>query len=172
MEAKDLYFPESELESAFDWLLSSQELTVYTPLKSPEFQKKKPRIELDVVSGSAISMLIPDNSVGMVAAPGVLREGSWKGALNIRVVAADIMSNRDHLARVRAALAVCVDKINANLSDNECHYYLQEIASSGSSQHYKPDETTYITEISYAIKYSLLSDFVAQIEEEPTNETE
>ena len=146
-----VYSPESQIEDAIDTVLTADGITVYTPLKDPVFQKKRPRVEAIVIAGPGRGILIP--KTGSISVPGSAREQEWDGRLEFIIVTeADIMIHRCMIADVRYYAATMLDRINGVMK----LHVLLSMRDSGSTPTYSPETGVYNTSLVYSINYRVL----------------
>lgn len=99
MTPDQLYDYFTPLESAIASVFEAQEFVIWTPLRDPQFQKERPRVEAVLMPGAALGFLYPEASRPVRS--GFMREKARKAALSIFVVTeANITTHRAYLARV------------------------------------------------------------------------
>lgn len=88
---QELFDYETALEDGFAVAMMDAGLTVYTPRLSVEFQKERPRVEFEVVTGQAKKSYGPVDTDGNFSR----LNASWFGELRVHIITASGDSDQD-----------------------------------------------------------------------------
>lgn len=124
MSASQIYDIEGILEAAAQAVLNALSLEAFTTRSDPEFQKVRPRVEIEATLGGGLGRFVPIKDGAVVTSPTadvtpselffLRRESAWQVRLQFNIITeADITIHAEYRAKVRAALAQLWVSINA-----------------------------------------------------------
>lgn len=174
---QSLYEFETPVEQAFALLVAGAEMKCYTPsnaslltdefkaanpalaenLLVQDFQKERPRVEIEFQMGAAQGISYPE--IDFPAVGGYLYELAHAFTLQVVcVTAAETVVHRQHVAAVRVLLATALRSINGITLPN---HRIEELTSQGGAPQYKPEEGNYVSILTYSGQIAIQNDILA-----------
>lgn len=160
MSASAIYDFENNVAAAFAAALSAQGFTVVTASTSADFQQKRPRVELIFKPAGAVSPAIItfNGTNGRVIT-------AYRGELVIKVVTGFSTAQKQEHATYRAGVraAMELDKIRNAINQTPSVYSINFVMPSGCGQTLKYQDGYEVTDLSYAIDFSIQADAWSQL---------
>lgn len=148
----DIYDYFTPLEDAIRTVFEAAEVTCWTPLSDPAFQKERPRIEALILPGQNKGMLRPVPSVR--TASGFLREKARRSQLVIRVVTeANIATHRSFVAKILYLLDTLGYEMNAG--DKLPNHAVGSLICNGGNLDYSPEDGSYVSLLNCDLDFSV-----------------
>ncbi len=152
MTANDLYDYFTPLETAIATVFEAQEFVIWTPLRDPEFQKQRPRVEAVLMPGAALGYLLPATDVPVRC--GFLREKARRANLILTLVTApEITVHRAYVARTLFLLDTLGLAMNA--TDDMPYHAVQSVKCNGGSLSLNPESGAYETTLTCDVDFSV-----------------
>jgi len=152
MTIADIYDYFTPIEAAIVQVFDAQEIVCWTPLRDPEFQKQRPRVEAVLMPGAGKVRLLPQ--AGRRSAPGHLREQARNASLVINVITeANITLHRAYVARVIYLLDTMAHDAQATgLIPN---HFIAALRCNGGQLDYKPEEGLFNSTLNCDLDFSV-----------------
>ena len=161
MTQDQLYDFCTPLETAIVTVFEAEEFVIWTPLRDPEFQKERTRVEAVVMPGASLGFLLPE--YGKPARCGFLREKARMANLSVLVVTEpSITVHRAFVARTLYVLDTLGWAMNE--TDDMPYHKVQHVKCNGGSLTHKPGDGSYQTSLDCEIKFSVLETAWADLE--------
>lgn len=161
MTPDELYDYFTPLETALASVFEAQEFVIWTPLRDPEFQKERPRVEAVLMPGAALGFLLPE--VNKPARCGFLREKARRASLTVFVVTeARIVTHRAFLARTLYVLDTLGHAMNATALMP--YHSVQSVKCNGGGLSDDPTTGSYTTTLNCDLDFSVVESAWADLE--------
>lgn len=152
MTANALYDYFTPLETAIIEVFAAQEFVIWTPLRDPEFQKERPRLEAVLMPGEALGFLLP--AAGVPARGGFMREKARRAGLSLFVVTEpNIATHRVYLGRTLYVLDTLGLAMNATAAMP--YHSVQGVRCTGGNLVDDPASGSYTTVLTCALDFSV-----------------
>jgi hypothetical protein len=157
----DIYDYFTPIETAVQSVFAAAEVAACTPVDDPDFQRPRPRVEIELSPGDAQGRLRYE--ADRLVASGNLRETAYSASLSIRVITeAQISQHRAFLARAQYQMDNIVPTIGA--AGTLTNHRLASAKATGGSVSYTPQDGCYVSELTYDIDFSILPSAWAALE--------
>lgn len=159
----NIYDFEGAIEGATAQMFTDEGIVCLTEISDPQFQKERPRLEIEFTLGSSGTMLLPER--GVVAAAGFARATTFSGNLSVDVItAADYGLHRQFKARVRNIIATLARRLNDGI---KLPYHAISSVNFGSAEPMiKAEDGLYLTRMSFDLNFSVQANAWASLNAE------
>lgn len=166
MSVADIYDLEKAVETAAKTVLEAAGLKAYTTQDTPNFEKDRPRVEIEFTQGTGAnrwSLIDPATGAAPTGkTPTELdlyrRESAWNCTITFSAITeADITQHAEYKVKVRNALAALWLSINE--ATGMTRHYLRMTSDGGASQlQAATDKSFYLTDFTFNGKLSVQAD--------------
>ena len=145
-----VYDFEGQLELAVQAFFEASDIIAIKPGDDPQFQKERPRIELQVVVGPATGHLQPVTLDGEAAK---LVHDAYTGSLMLAVLTeADYAKHVAYRTKIRAQVSRLIYLTTLD------YHELEDVVPAGASQVLSPEDGTFESHLTYNLAFCVKSD--------------